>query len=215
MSFTGDIDPATAEKLVADTFGKLQAGAKLEAPKAAFTAGEYREDNDSNQVNVNIGFRAPDGKDSDRYAMMLFKSVLAGGMSSPLFQELRVKRGLVYTPGTKYGQFDNAGFFSIDNGTGPGKAGELVTAVIELLGTAARDGFPQQDIDQARDRFIRAVRNSTETPDAAAGYNANQIMKFGAVLGPDDLEKNLRSVTADDLRRIAGRCRPARDAADA
>jgi predicted Zn-dependent peptidase len=204
VSFTGDIDPAVAEKLVADTFGKLQGGAKPASPRATFTAGDYREDNDSNQVNVNIGFRAPDGRDSDRYAMMLFRSVLAGGMSSPLFQELRVKRGLVYTPSAKYGQFDTAGFFSIDNGTGPGKAGELVTAVIELLGTAARDGFPQQDIDQARDRFIRAVRNSTETPDSAAGYNANQIMKFGAVLGPDDLEKNLKAVTADDLRRIAG-----------
>ncbi len=204
VSFTGDIDPATAEKLVADTFGKLQGGAKPDVPKAVFTAGEYREVNDSNQVNINIGFRAPDAKDPDRYAVMLFRSVFSGGMSSPLFQELRVKRGLVYTPGVKYGQFDNAGVFSIDNGTGPGKAGELVTAVIELLGTIARDGFPQKDIDQARDRFVRAVRNSTETADSAAGYNADQIMKFGAVLGPDELEKNLKSVTADDLRRVAG-----------
>lgn len=203
VSFVGDIDPAAAEKLVADTFGKLQGGSRAPAQKASFTPGEYRENDDSNQVNINIGFKAPDGQDPSRYAVTLFKAVLAGGMSSPLFQELRVKRGLVYTPYAGYSQFDNAGVFVIENGTGPGKAGELVTAVIGLLGDVARNGFAQEDIDQARARLVRAVRNSTETADAAAGTNAGQIFKYGRVLAPHEFEENLKKVTADDLRRVA------------
>ncbi|HYD18551.1 MAG TPA: pitrilysin family protein [Patescibacteria group bacterium] len=203
VSFAGDIDPAVAEKLVQDTLGQLSGGSKAPNATARFTAGDYREDNASNQVNINLGFKAPNGLDPDRYDVTMFNALLSGGMSAPLFQELRVKRGLVYTPQSSFWQYENAGTFVISNGTGKGKAGELLTAVVELLGRIAREGFTQEQLDQARESVIRSVRDGRESVGSAASINAGQVLKYGRVLAPGEFEQKLRDITLDDVRRVA------------
>lgn len=204
ISFAGDIDPVEAEKMAAQWFGRLAGAKKRPAPDATFTGGEYREDNSSNQINVAIGFKAPHANDPDRYALMLFNEAFAGGMSSPLFQELRVRRGLVYTPRAQFGMFEKAGTYVISNGTGKGKAGELVTAVAGLLGKAAREGITQEELDTARERILRTARASRERASASAGANAAQIMKQGRIVPLEELEQKLGNVTVDDIRRVAG-----------
>lgn len=205
ISFAGDIKPEEAEKLAAQWFGQLTGAKKQPVPDATFTGGEYREGNNSNQVNINIGFKAPDADDPDRYAMQLFRAAFSGGMSSPLFQELRVKRGLVYTPMSDFAMFEKAGAFVISNGTGKGKAGELVTAVVDLLGKVAREGVTQEELDIARERILRGSRNARERASTSAGVNAAHILKQGRPVPFEEFEQKMNNVTTDDIRRVVGK----------
>jgi predicted Zn-dependent peptidase len=202
VSFAGDIDPAEAEKIVLQNFGDLS-GPKLPAPAAAtFTSGYYAEEKENDQLNLFMGFPAPSLKDPDRFAMMMLKDLLAGGMSTPLFQELREKRSLVYTPGAEYMPLDETGVFLIAAGTGKGKAGELVPVVLEMLAKAGREGFDDKAMEEARGRIFRQLENDGETASRAAGMNAGQLLNKGRIVPTAEVKAQIEDVTVDDIRRV-------------
>ncbi|MDE1151645.1 MAG: pitrilysin family protein [Micavibrio sp.] len=203
VSFAGDIDAATAEKLVQDAFGDLPAApAKAAQVKLNFTGGDARVPADNEQLNLFFSFPAPALADADRYAVMLLKEALSGGMSSPLFQEIREKRGLVYSVGAEYSAQDTAGMFSIVAGTGKGNAGELMAVTFDLFGGIIRNGFDVEALEQARERILRKGKDSRETAEDAADANLTQFANFGRLIDPSETEARLRAVTNDDIRRV-------------
>lgn len=69
----------------------------LTAPDAVYKGGEYRENKSLEQVNLILGFPGVSVLDGDYYTAHVLSTILGGGMSSRLFQEIREKRGLVYS----------------------------------------------------------------------------------------------------------------------
>ncbi|MEZ0261472.1 MAG: M16 family metallopeptidase [Alphaproteobacteria bacterium] len=202
VSFSGDIDPVAAEKIVAQHFGDL-AGPKITTtPVYTFTPGYYAEEKENDQLNIFMGFPAPSLRDPDRFAMILLNDLLAGGMSTPLFQELREKRSLVYTPGAEYMPLDTTGTFVVVAGTGQGKAGELVPAVMEMLAKYAREGFDDKAMEEARGRIFRELANSTETAGRTASQNAGHILNKGRIVPEGEFKAQIEAVTTDDIRRV-------------
>jgi len=203
VSFAGDIDAQTAEKMVQDAFGDLPpAAAKVPAPKLSFTGGDTRVAADNEQLNLYFSFPAPAVVDADRYAVLLLKEALSGGMSSPLFQEIREKRGLVYTVGAQYSAQETGGMFSVVAGTGKGNAGELMNVTFDLLGGIIRDGFDSEALEQARERILRKGKDARETAKDAADANLTQFANFGRLIDPAETEARLKAVTNDDIRRV-------------
>jgi len=205
ISFAGDIDNATAEKLVRQYFGDLPAAAvaNQSAPSFSFEQGDVREAASNKQLNLILGFPAPSIYDTERYNLVMLNELYAGGMSAPLFQEIREKRGLVYSVHAAYNGFDTTGFYCIEASTGEGKAGELLSATIASLGDIVRKGFTQEELDNARIRAVRSLRSSLEKAGSAANRNALQLLTYGRVTTPETYEHNLRQVTPDHIRLAA------------
>ena len=203
ISFTGDIDSAQAQKLAQDYFGDLPAAvAAAKDLSVKFTDGDYREATENEQLNLRFGFKAPARRDADSQAVFLLQEFLSGGMSSPLFMEVRERRGLVYSVHAGYNPFADTGVFSIIAGAGKGNAGELISVTMGLLGKIIRDGVDPVALDQARERILRSIKQFTETAADAAERNSNQIMSFGRLISLEETEQQLKKVTSDDLRRI-------------
>lgn len=202
VSFSGDIDPVTAEKIVEQNFGDLSGAKITKTPAYTFTGGYYAEEKENDQLNIFMGFPAPSLKDPDRFAMIMLNDLLAGGMSTPLFQELREKRSLVYTPGASYVPLDSTGAFVVYAGTGQGKAGELVPAVMEMLAKYAREGFDDKAMEEARGRIFRELANGTETAGRTASLNASQILNKGRIVPDGEFKAQIEAVTKDDIRRV-------------
>ncbi len=206
VSFAGDIDAAEAEKLVKNYFGDLPAAAAVPAKTpVSFTAGDYREQQENEQINIQFGFEAPNQSDPDRYTAMMLEEFLSGGMSSPLFVEIREKRGLVYSVGAAYSPIEESGLFRIVAGAGKGNAGELISVSMDLLGQIIRDGVDQTTLEQARERFIMSMKESAEKAKDAAAGNSQQIMDYGRTVSVDEIEEQLKKVTSDDIRRLCAK----------
>jgi len=202
ISFSGDITTAQAEKLAGDYFGDLAGTTPATTPLMTFTGGDFREANNNDQLNIQFGFPAPHKDHPDRHAALMLEEFLSGGMSSPLFQEIREKRGLVYSVGARYAKTTTSGFFNIAAGTGKGNAGQLVSVSLDLLGTVIRDGVDQKSLDQARERIIRSNKNSYETSSGASACQAGHIIAYGRLIPLDETEEYLKQVTSDDIRRV-------------
>lgn len=202
LSFAGDITPAEAHRLAQAGFGDIPpAAAPAARAPVAFTGGDMREAVDAEQVNLSIAFPAPGWNDPARHAFTLYRELLSGGMSSPLFDEVRTKRNLVYSVHASYEPLETTGLFTISAGTGK-DANEVLKTSIDLLGRTAREDFTPADLARARERILRNLEETLETADHAGLRNAVLVLNTGNVPSPRDYETALRRVTPDDVRRV-------------
>ena len=100
---------------------------------ATYGGGEFREARDLDQVHIVLGFPSVGYGDRDYYPTLLLSTLLGGGMSSRLFQEVREKRGLVYSIYSFSAPFLDGGLFGIYAGTGESEAEELMPITLEEL----------------------------------------------------------------------------------
>ena len=205
VSIAGDMTLDAAKEMLARHFGDLApSAAKSPVPQITFTPGDYREATGHDQLNLSFGFKAPSMHDDDRRVALMLKELIGGGMSSPLFQEVREKRGLVYGIGAGYSQLETTGVFSVSASSSKGNAGELMETVFDLLGNVIRNGFSDADMARARERLVRQMKSNGETDRKAASFNAGQMLFHGRLTGADEFEARLGKITSDDIRRVAG-----------
>lgn len=204
ISFAGDIDMAAAQALGQAAFGDLTGEGSAPNPPLTFKGGDIRIPQNNEQLNLTFGFEAPKATDPKRFHINLLEELLSGGMSSPLFQEIREKRGLVYSVGASFTPLRENGLFSITAGTGRGNARELMTTAFTLLGDLARTGFTQAQMDKACERIIRGLKGSLESDFAAVNNNSAQILIHGRLISLDEYESSLRKVTSADVQNAIG-----------
>src|SRR5271156_1213565 len=106
-------------------------GHAITAEPARYIGGEYRQGRDLEQLHLVLGFPSLALGDPDYYAASVLSTAFGGGMSSRLFQEVREKRGLVYTIHSFAHSFRDGGLFGIYAGTGEEEAGELMPGLCE------------------------------------------------------------------------------------
>ena len=116
------------------------------------------------QAHEVIGFHMPKLGDKKRYAAEIFDSVLGGGMSSRLFQEVREKRGLCYAVKSNLEQSKDYGYEVIYVGTTKDKINEVRKLVLkEVKGI---NGLKQSDLSEAKERLIGLREINKEKADS-------------------------------------------------
>lgn len=91
-------------------------------------------------------------RDDQRYALLLLNSILGGGCSSRLFQELREKRGLCYTVYSYVADHADTGLLGIYTATGSEQEAQALDAVRNIVSDLAEHGPTQEELDRAREQ---------------------------------------------------------------
>ena len=116
----GNVDHDTLVDIAADRFHDLKAHGAPVPQKAKYVGGENRVLSDHEQAHIVLGFEGRAYNSDGFYAAQILASILGGGMSSRLFQEVREKRGLVYSVYATYaGQRDRGAILSYAGTTAP------------------------------------------------------------------------------------------------
>ena len=108
----------------------------MEVKKIPFLGGEKRVEKDLEQAHFAVGFEAPAITAPQVFAGKIFSVLMGGGMSSRLFQEIREKRGLVYSVSSYTSSFSDSGIFGVYAGTGQKEVKELMPVLCCLLYTS-------------------------------------------------------------------------------
>src|SRR3546814_2031127 len=116
---------------------------------AADRGGDRREQRDLEQVHLLLGFDGVGYLDDDYYALSALSTLFGGGMSSRLFQEVREKRGLVYSVYSFHSAFLDGGLFGIYAGTGSREVRELVPVVCGELAKLT-EGVSSEELEIGR-----------------------------------------------------------------
>ena len=174
------------------------------AVPGVYRGGEFREGRDLDQVHIVLGFPSVAYGDPDYYPALLLSTLLGGGMSSRLFQEIREKRGLVYSIYSFAAPFMDGGLFGIYAGTGEKEAAELVPVTLEEL-RKVQSGVTQDELNRARAQVKASLLMSLESTGSRCEQLARQIQVFGRIVPIAETVAKLTAVTTADVQRAAAR----------
>jgi len=171
---------------------------------AQYGGGEFREARDLDQVHIVLGFPSVGYGDRDYYPALLLSTLLGGGMSSRLFQEVREKRGLVYSIYSFSSPFLDGGLFGIYAGTGESEAEELMPITLEEL-RKVQSEVTETELARARAQVKASLLMSLESTGSRCEQLARQLQVFGRVIPIMETVGKLNAVTTDDVCRAASR----------
>ncbi len=138
-----------------------------------------------------------------RHALSLLGEALGGGMASPLFQEVREKRGLVYAVGSGTDQSLDSGRLVIYAGTGAEHVAELLRVAVGELRRVAEQGVQPDDFARAMNRALVQLATAREKPMSLGLRMAEGRIEFGEWRSPEEVMAEFEEITPEDVREMA------------
>jgi len=200
----GRLDHDRLAELAASAFDSLPALTNSRRQPARYVGGKFRESRRLEQAHVLMGMQGVAYEDGDFYATSVFSTLLGGGMSSRLFQEVREKRGLAYSIYSYLSSYVDGGLFAIYAGTGEGQVSELVPLVFDEIGKLAK-GAPGDEIARARAQVKATILMSLESTSSRCEQLARQMIVFGRPLPVDEIVARVEAVDGAAIARVATR----------
>ncbi len=158
----------------------------------------------SEQINLMIGAQGLRGNDPRRFAFGLMNSVLGGGMSSRLFQEIREKRGLAYTSYSFGASYSDAGLFGMYAGMAPEKAADVLELSQVELQKIADGGITAEEHERALGQIAGSTALALEDSETRMGRLARAELGAGELYDLDTSLGRFEAVTFDEIREVAG-----------
>ncbi|MEO8713595.1 MAG: pitrilysin family protein [Acetobacteraceae bacterium] len=204
VAAAGAIEHDRILDLVQTHFADLAADPAPGASIGRYQGGEFREDRDLDQVHIVLGFPSVRYEDPDFHATLLLSTLLGGGMSSRLFQEVREKRGLVYSIYSFNAPFMDGGLLGIYAGTGESEAAELIPVTLEELRKVQHE-VGDAELSRARAQAKAGLLMSLESTGSRCEQLARQIQVFGRVIPVAETVAKINAVDRDAIQRAAAR----------
>jgi predicted Zn-dependent peptidase len=200
----GNLEHGDIVDLAQRAFAELPDRSAAKSEPAHYVGGDVREARELEQVHILLGFPGFAFSDPDYYAASVVSTALGGGMSSRLFQEIREKRGLVYSIYSFTHAYSDAGVFGVYAGTGEDEAAELMPALCAEL-RRLEDGLAPAELERARAQLKAGLLMSLEATTARCEQQATHMLVFGRPLDMKELIQHIEEVDDDAARRVAGR----------
>ncbi len=155
------------------------------------------------QAHICIGGPGLGAGDSMRYTAFVLNTALGGGMSSRLFQEVREKRGRVYSIYSFLSSYLDSGYFAIYAGTNPEWVDEVIELTIAELKKIARDGLAPAELARSKSQLKGNMLLGMESTDARMNRLARNEIYFRRDIPIEELAAGIDSVTNDELVALA------------
>ena len=155
------------------------------------------------QAHLILATPFPSARDEDRYAASLLGSVIGGGTSSRLWQQVREERGLAYSVGAVGSHFTDAGVFQIYAGTSPEHLDEVLDISLEEMRRALQEPVGEEELRLVKDQAVSSILLGLESTSARAGTLARQEIVHGRRIPPEQVIARIEAVTPEDLLRVA------------
>jgi predicted Zn-dependent peptidase len=200
FSVSGNFQEEQVLDLVEKYFNNLPHGDDDHSPKALYKGGEFRQEKELEQVNIILGFEGVDFYSDLYYPTAVYSTVLGSGMSSRLFQEIREKRGLVYSISSYTSSFSDSGIFGVYAGTGQKEIKELIPVLCDQLNISAKN-FTSEELQRAKAQFKASLLMGQESTSRRCRSNASKYLMHNKIISHEEIISKIDIVQLEDLER--------------
>jgi len=207
FSAAGNLDHDQFVDAVAAKFSALPGGEALSELSAPEPSARIilRNKKALEQVQICLGVPAPPVADDSRYATSILNTVLGGGMSSRLFQNIREERGLAYSVYSDMSPYRDTGNFCVYAGTSAGKALEVVDLILAEFKNLKETPISEEELTRAKDQLRGNILLSLESSNARMANLARQEMYFHQFFSADEIIARINEVSAAEVQTMAQR----------
>ncbi|MDD9910692.1 MAG: pitrilysin family protein [Ahrensia sp.] len=204
LAASGNVDHDAIVRMAETRFASFGAAPAREPVGCRYSGGEAVHNKALQEAQIVLGFEGRAYHARDFYASQVLATLLGGGMSSRLFQEVREKRGLCYSIYAFHWGFSDTGLFGIHAATEEADIEQLMPVMLEELRKAG-DFIDESELNRARAQISAGLMMSMESPASRAGQIARQILLYGRPISNDELMDRLQALTVDRLSDLAAR----------
>jgi predicted Zn-dependent peptidase len=204
LAASGKVDHAEILRLAEDAFGAMEALGVAVPEAATYQGGHHGERRELEQLHLVFGFDGLAYGDPDYYTMGALSSLLGGGMSSRLFQEVREKRGLVYSIYTFNSAYKDGGLFGLYAGTGADKVAELMPVVMDELAAIGETVRPEE-IARVKAQVKAGLLMAMENTRARAERLGQHMLVFGRPIPVEEIVQRIDAVDGAAIGDLAQR----------
>jgi predicted Zn-dependent peptidase len=203
LAAAGHVDHQTLVEAAEKRFSSFRSGVAAEWTSPVFHGGCKSAERPLDQLHLVFGFSAPGYRDEKIYALQLLSSIMGGGMSSRLFQELREKRGLCYSIFSFASSYQDIGLLNVYAATSPENARDLSDVATDVM-LSMTEKVDEPELQRAKAQLKAGLVMSLESASGRADQIARQFLAFGKVPEISDLVSRIERLTRDDIRNLAG-----------
>jgi predicted Zn-dependent peptidase len=155
------------------------------------------------QVQLCMGVPAFPIAHEKRHASYILNTLLGGGMSSRLFQNIRERQGLAYSIYSDLNPYRDTGCMAVYAGTSLASADKVVRSVMKEFKDLKNNPVPEEELRRSKDQLKGSLMLSLESSSARMSNLARQEMYFDRFQDLDELIERIEAVTVADLQEIA------------
>jgi predicted Zn-dependent peptidase len=163
----------------------------------------YRRKKELEQTHICLGTPAYPYPHPKRYACYVLNTLLGGGMSSRLFQNIREKYGLAYAVFSGLSAYQDAGILSVYAGTAPGNARKVIHLILEEFRNFKNKPVPAEELQHAKDYLKGSLLLGLESTTSRMSNLARQEMYYGRSISLDEIAAKIDAVTQRDVTAVA------------
>jgi len=155
------------------------------------------------QVQLCIGVPSYAIAHEKRHASYILNTLLGGGMSSRLFQNIRERQGLAYSIYSDLNPYRDTGCLAVYAGTSRESAAKVVQSVVSEFRKLKAEPVPEEELRRSKDQLKGSLMLSLESSTARMSNLARQEMYFDRYYDLDELIEKIEAVTIEDLQSLA------------
>ncbi len=211
VAAAGNVDHDTVVALAREHFSpRLIRGARPVAPRKGSGRVPGRPaltlvNRDAEQSHVSLGVRAPGRHWPHRQALSVLNTVLGGGLSSRLFQQVRESRGLAYSVYSSVDTFADTGALSVYAACSPERFAEVVRVTAEVLESVVRDGITGAECRIAKGSLRGGLVLGLEDSGSRMNRIGRSELNYGEHRSVARTLRELDAVTVEEVNAVARR----------
>ncbi len=203
----GDVQHADVVELAEKYFGDLPAATDANQHDVARVTQDRKRirvvNRATEQAHLCVSFPALSYHDDRRYTQSTIETILSGGMSSRLFQEIREKRGLVYSVYGYFRGYADVGQGVIYAGTDLERVQETIEAIVEELRKLRDIAVPAEELERTKTLRKGRLLMGLEDSRSVASWIGGQEATYGEIKTPEEIMELIDEVTVEDVQALA------------
>lgn len=202
ISVAGSFDPKRVVEICEACFAPLQSNPYTPQKNAIYNGGEKIVKRHIEQSHIMLGYKGEAQCADDALALDVYSSIVGGGLSSRLFQDIREKSGLAYSIYAYTQPMSETGVFSVYAGTSANKTDEVVEKIQNVLSSASQQ-ISLDELNRAKAQIKASLATALESTSARADQMARHIHIYGKVLSMDEMLDKIKVITIEDVQRVS------------
>ncbi len=205
ITAAGNLDHDEIVKLIHQSFAGLREGGRLPADCAPRSHAPIilKKKESLEQVHIALGVPAYPLAHELRFPLYVLNTVLGGGMSSRLFQNIREKQGLAYAVYSELNLFSDTGCFTVYAGTAVETSKQVVNSVMQEFRHLKDELIGEEELRRAKDHLKGSLMLSLESTSSRMSNLARQELYFDRFMSLDEMLDSIEAVKRDEVQRIA------------
>lgn len=201
---SGNVNEEDFVKYVEKHFNNLGTNKLEKFEEGRYQGGDFRKYKNLEQVNLLMGFNSVSYQDKDYYKCQILASILGGGMSSRLFQEVREKRGLAYSVYSFNSSSFDSGVFGVYLGTTQDKVNQAIGVIGEEM-LRITNNITDQELKRVMAQTKAGLLMAKESILSRSQKIGSDVLAFDRIVFEDEILERISAISKKDITNFASK----------